>query len=363
MVVLSERAARLYKGHEADKTGMGLIVRVHFAIRQSPSAHPWSFQVISAYLPPKPGSNPGINTMWSKLQSFIAAGSGNTETHPRRYLESKVTNWVHKSLAQDELTILLGDLNGVLDPGVRSRNITEFVRSNGLKSPFTDILLPEKEFHTFYRQEEGISRVDHILHSPLPSGVSLACLGVHAPVCYEPAFDHRPLFLGIHFGDNFIPVPPAPDTVRAPRADIRAKDHKCLIEFASRTDDLAAAAMMEPTSDPDKTARNLSVFIRGVVETASSLTGHAKSTYLRGKVRTVLQRGMKRRGNPFKDGYSPHMRVIQAAMHLYLDVRQKVACRHATTHPASPDFRVWLQEAVTQWETKMTDLKNEDGSL
>jgi len=56
------------------------------------------------------------------------------------------------------------------------------------------------------------------------------------------------------------------------------------------------------------------------------------------------------------------MRVIQAAMHLYLDVRQKVACRHATMHPASPDFRVWLQEAVTQWETKMTDLKNEDGS-
>jgi hypothetical protein len=30
--------------------------------------------------------------------------------------------------------------------------------------------------------------------------------------------------------------------------------------------------------------------------------------------------------------------------------------------PASPEFRVWLQEAVTQWETKMTDLKNEDGS-
>ncbi|MFN8792280.1 MAG: SET domain-containing protein, partial [Bdellovibrionales bacterium] len=65
MVILSERAARLYKGHEADKTGMGLIVRVHFAIRQSPSARPWSFQVIAAYLPPKPGSNPGINTMWS----------------------------------------------------------------------------------------------------------------------------------------------------------------------------------------------------------------------------------------------------------------------------------------------------------
>jgi hypothetical protein len=227
------------QGHEADKTGMGLIVRVHFAIRQSPLARPWSFQVIAAYLPPKPGSNPGINTMWSKLQSFIAAGSGNTETHPRRYLESKVTNWIHKSLAQDELTILLGDLNGVLDPGVRSRNITEFVRSNGLKSPFTDILLPKKEFHTFYRQEEGISRVDHIPHSPLSSGVSLGCLGVHAPVCYEPAFDHRPLFLGIHFGDSFVPAPPAPDTVRAPRADIRAKDQKCLTEFAAWTDDLA----------------------------------------------------------------------------------------------------------------------------
>jgi hypothetical protein len=66
-------------------------------------------------------------------------------------------------------------------------------------------------------------------------------------------------------------------------------------------------------------------------------TGEAKSMYLRG-TRTVLQRGMKRRGNPFK-GDAPLSRC----------------CRHATMRPTSPEFRVWLQEAVSQWEKKMMD--------
>jgi hypothetical protein len=103
----------------------------------------WKFQVVAAYLPPQPGSNPGANTMWSKLQSYLAASTTTRETNPCKYLEGKVTNWVHnKSLARHELTLLLGDLNGVLDPGVRSRNVTEFVRSNGIHVRFTDVLLP-----------------------------------------------------------------------------------------------------------------------------------------------------------------------------------------------------------------------------
>ena len=362
MVILSERAARLYKGHEADKTGLGLIVRINFAILHSPESPPWKFQVVAAYLPPKPSSNPGANTMWSKLQSYLAASATIRETSPRKYLEGKVTNWVHKSLARHELTLLMGDLNGVLDPGVRSRNVTEFVRSNGMHAPFTDILLPEREFHTFYRQDEGISRVDHILHSSMPDGVSLACLGVHSPPQYEPAFDHRPLFLGIHFADGFKAVPAAPDTVRAPRTDIRKTDWQSVADFVRMTD--AAAGPLEDaiSADPLKVANNLSVFIRNVVETTAILTDQSTITRLRGKHVNVYQKGMKRRGNPFKDGYSPHMRVIQKAMHLYLEVRQRVACKRSTQTPESPEFLSWLKDAVDHWEEGLRDLTKEDGS-
>ena len=362
MVILSERAAKLYKGHEADKTGLGLVVRINFAILHSPGAPPWKFQVIAAYLPPKPGSNPGANTMWSKLQSFLAASLTTRETNPRKYLESKVTNWVHKSLARHELTLLMGDLNGVLDPGVRSRNITEFVKSNGMHAPFTDVLLPEREFHTFYRQDEGISRVDHILHSNLPDGVSLACLGVHSPPQYEPAFDHRPLFLGIHFAAGFKAVPTAPDTVRAPRTDLRKTDWQSVADFVSMTD--AAAGPLEDaiSADPLRVANNLSVFVRSVVKTTAVLTDQSTITRLRGKHVNVYQKGMKRRGNPFKDGYSPHMRVIQTAMHLYLEVRQRVACKRSTQAVDSPEFLSWLREAVDHWEEGLRDLTKEDGS-
>ena len=72
MVILSERAARLYKNHEADKTGLGLKVRINLAISATGEAPPWKCQIIAAYLPPKPGTDPGINTMWAKIQSFLS---------------------------------------------------------------------------------------------------------------------------------------------------------------------------------------------------------------------------------------------------------------------------------------------------
>jgi hypothetical protein len=155
MVILPERVARLYKGHEADESGMRLVVRIHFTIQHSPSARPWSFQVIFANLPPKPCPNPGISTP-----------------------------------ARGKPRLTQGDT-------LRAKSQTGFPK-----------------------QEEGISRVDHILHFPLPWGILLACLGVHTPVGLRSSS----LILGIHFGDKFVPVPPAPDTVRAPCADICCED-------------------------------------------------------------------------------------------------------------------------------------------
>jgi hypothetical protein len=101
--------------------------------------------------------------------------------------------------------------------------------------------------------------------------------------------DHRPRLLGWSpLGGKFIPSPQAPDTIRAPRADIRAKDWKSLVEW---TDVFPVAAMESPTSDPEETVKNLSVFMREwlLLHYAFSLTGHAKTTHLRGNTRVSLQ--------------------------------------------------------------------------
>jgi hypothetical protein len=163
--------------------------------------------------------------------------------------KGEVTNWVHKSLARRELTLLLGDLNGVLDPGVRSRNITEFVRSNGMHGPFTDILLPERKF---YRQDEGISRVDHILYSNLPNGISLACLGVHSnlPLIIVPCFSGFTLLADLKL------FPQLRTLSGLPRTDLRKIDWHSVADFVRMTD--AAAGPLEDaiSADPLRVANS-----------------------------------------------------------------------------------------------------------
>ena len=364
MVILSERASPLFRSFEAEKSGLGLVVRINFGIPQAQapdSAQTWRLQVIAAYLPPKPGTDPGLNTMWSKLQTYIKTRHANVSLNPRQYLENKVTNWVHKSLARDHLTILLGDLNGVLEPGVKHRNISSFIRPLGLKTPFTSLLLPEEEYHTFYRQDRGVSRVDHILHSPMPDGILLSGIGVFSPPRYEPMFDHRPLWLGLNLATGYAPPPPMPNTKRAPRVEM-CDDPALLEEFVHLTDTLSGPLNSAMSSCPVEVAKTLSVFMHKVVDVTSNITRHALKSKLHGKTVTVMQKGMVRRGNAFKDGYSPGMRLIQDAMNLHLEIRRKVARSAARLRWDDPTFQLWLEEQISAWERKHKDLKDAEGS-
>ena len=173
-------------------------------------------------MPPDHLSPKGPYTLDARLKAYLKSTTrpGATPLSPRAYIQTVITKWVLRAQAKARLVIVVGDLNGSLELNAKNP-IRDWVHSMALRAPLTDVLGPQKIYFTFYRGPQGISRIDHALHSLLPSHASLSEYGVHNCPRYTHVLEHRPVWIGLQFSD-FIPPPHSTPFDRSPRLDLRS---------------------------------------------------------------------------------------------------------------------------------------------
>jgi hypothetical protein len=137
---------------QGDVTGLGLLSRVTF------SHEGCKITAISAYIP-REAITAGKLTMWSRLQRFLSDRfrKGRVPT-PSDYLFDVLNKWYLAGQAKGHAMVLLGDFNDTVD--TRSQfGLCGWLNNLSLSAPLTDHFLPHKDYHTFYRAGQGISRI------------------------------------------------------------------------------------------------------------------------------------------------------------------------------------------------------------
>ena len=310
---------------QTDGSGLSVTVKLTFKIDSStPATSPHQFAVIGAYIPPTTFPK-GPYTLHARLKSYLASTTrpGATPLSPRAYVQTVVKKWALRAQAKARLVLVVGDLNGSLELNAKNP-IREWVHSMALRAPLTDTLGLHKTYFTFYRGPQGMSRIDHALHSSLPSYASLSEHGVHNCPRYTHVLEHRPVWIGLHFS-NIIPPPHSIPYDRSPRLDLRSMP----TTHASPPEPLPPelsnyrSHIKQWTTDnafdaEEASSARVSNFVAALsihsVQTTAECQQKSFSSYMR--------RRMQQKRSPIKDGYSPEMRLIQDSLHLHTHLRQ-----------------------------------------
>lgn len=300
---------------KVDDTGLAVMVRLDFSLPAlNVDSRALKFSVVGSYVLPQSKVG-GEYTMWQRLQGYLA-GRGAARISPREYIEAKTSSWVAKAKKVSAIVMLVGDLNGSMEAGKRgSRDIRSWVRGMGLCSPLTTALLPGKDYHTFFRDGVGVSRVDYALHTPLPSGFTVSEIGTHNH-CSMVVFDHRPVWLGLSFPVGYVALAPSCLQDVPKRVDLSLDDKKTVGKYQVKMTKICGALF--PPGNVVELSSETSSKVLAVLAT--------KSLFVAGKVGKFVLKGRlhaqcRLKRSRFKDGFSPQMRVVQDAMYVVLKIR------------------------------------------
>lgn len=334
---------------KVDKSGLSIISKVTFKIASSLSNRPPQlFEIIGAYIPPRASNTSGPCTLHQRLQHYLTNSSSDryASITPRVYGQTVVQKWCLRAQAQGRFVGITGDLNGTADLG-SSNSIRDWLSTLHVRAPLSEQLLPQQEYFTFFNGTMGISRIDHVLHSPPPSNYSVTEFGVFNSPAYAHVFEHRPVWLGFAIS-NLEPPPMSTPHAPAPRLEIHKGEEPHYSDFQEQIelwtevnlpDERIALASMDELSN-----------LLAALSTASlSCVAKVKSI---DKKRYLQMRCQGKRA-PLKDGYSPDMRLIQDAMHLLIRLRMAAygPGHHARWHHSS-SYGIILP-MVTKWQAKL----------
>ena len=316
--IVSERWKRRLASTKADFTGLGLVGRLEF--KTSPTQ---TLVIISVYLPPKP-STPGSCTLWSKLTTIGKATRNTKPVAPYDLLCNIITKWVTKARARGHTVIIAGDFNGSMETHTTNRDIRPLAGKLQLSAPLITQLLQRQAFHTFHRLDKGISRIDHILHTPLPQHMRITDTGcLNSPTLIAAAFDHRPVWVGFNITVTQDISSPESHLKIPPRLNINPRDPEEVKAYTAKLLMLHAQLPpidknLSPTLDPETAATRLAAIHHITLQATLTAKGPRYSR------RTRLHDRCQRIRSHFKDGFSPEMRVIQEGMVMVIKIVQKM---------------------------------------
>jgi hypothetical protein len=305
---------------ERDCSGLGLIGRIEFKTSSIP------ITAIGVYLPCK---TLGPYTVHTRLEAFLETSPERFK--PRQYTEAITGRWSHAAIVKGHLALVAGDLNGVTEKCKSHRDVRPWIRGMNMAAPLTTILLPEQpDYGTFFRGDNPISRIDHILHSPLPEGWKISEVGVDNHISLCTVFDHRPIWAGVSLPERHERLQPIRFRTKPPRTEIDLDNKKNVDKYARRVERLCNKEVY-PHIDPDnphKAACLVNVMHHISIDVVAKITKVKKGRR--------LHRKCKARRSRFKNGFSPQMRIIQDALHLQLFVRRCLQNSSASKYNWSP---------------------------
>jgi len=332
VAIISPQWARHLINTSTDNLGLGLINSLHFRV-QSRDIH-----VFGVYIPPRASRNDESATLLTRIRHYMKGIKA--KGHPRPYLELLYQRRL-SAVGLDSLTISGGDFNAILDLGNnRDGALRNIVQSLRLCTPLTTDLLPQHSYDTFVRNGVGISRVDHIMHSPLPTDTHVGELGVLNHYLFE-CFDHRLIWMGLFLPGVRDETARIRYVNKPKRLNILHSDPKAVKAYQQETASALARLTHDGVTDlsPEEAGRLLACLSRASVSTVSTANGIAQAA--------KLHRKCQKRRSRYKDGYSPSMRVTQNAMLLYIRLRQRICQRRNWTEEGY--YSVVLSH-VSEWK-------------
>jgi hypothetical protein len=332
-----------------DKSGLSIISKVTFKISSKLAASsPQIFEIIGAYIPPRASASAGPVTLHNRLQSYLQDSSTDrfSTITPRSYGQTVVQKWCLRAQSQGRFVGITGDLNGTLDTGA-SNSIRDWVSSLHVRAPLSEQLLPEQEYYTFFNGVTGVSRIDHVLLSSPPSNFAISEFGVYNSHSYAGVFEHRPVWLGLAISD-FEPPPLSTPSVPSTRLEIHKDDEIHFPAFQQLIEEWTEANLPDTritnASMPDL-SNLLAALSTASLECVAKVKRYDKKKYLKARCRGLRA--------PFKDGFSPEMRLLQDAMHLF--IRLRVAAfgpGHAKRWHSTSSYAIILP-LVSAWTSRL----------
>ena len=329
---------------QIDSSGLGLVGKITLSYNKGMN----KIDIIGAYLPPRPGTNPGPLTIWARLTSYLAKSS--QKLSPRAYTERVVERWMAGAAEAGRQVFVCGDLNGVLETKCSQRDIRPWVNSLNLTSPHMTFLRPEVEYHTFFRKDKGISRIDHVLHTPLPPDQSVVEVGMDNDVSLVHYFDHRPIWIGIHIAHvHSVTTKPPPALARPLPVEIPRKACHQLSQFILLTDTGRAAEQVAlphvKDMTPEQQSCALAALLRITIASASTACGIV--------TKNRLHRLCRKQRSSYKDGYSPIMRIFQESLHFFIRIRRLVNARRKSRRWSRDTYYTTLLQHIVPWRRRV----------
>ena len=352
LAVISETWKGRIRYTNSDCTGLGLISRIEFHTGRPDIDD--RLTIIGAYLPPKPATA-GPCTLWTSLRAFGRATPKNGASRPYSILTNILTKWIVKARANGHTVLVGGDFNASLEGHAGKRDLRGIATSLQLTAPLIQTLNTEDPYFTFFRKDRGISRIDHILHTPLPTYIQISGNGCYTSDALTAAtFDHRPVWTDFCISGTGPPLPKEQHLQIPPRLNINPADQEMVEEYQQHLS-THHQSLPEPSAHPhpaDRAATKLALIHRITIDAAHD-TRSADRTK-----KTRIHHLCQRKRSRFKDGFSAEMRVIQTALHLVIYLKRKFFNRAGYLHPHVDDTRLYslTRRGLQRWEVTIAAL-------
>jgi exonuclease III len=344
LAIVSSQWEPYIANKQIDGSGLGLVGKITLSYNKGLN----KIDIIGAYLPPRPGSNPGPLTIWSRLTSFLAKSS--QKISPRAYTEKVIERWMAKSAEAHRQVFLCGDMNGVLESRCSQRDIRHWINSLNLSSPHMTYLRPEVEYHTFFHKDKGISRIDHVLHTPLPPDQSVVEVGMDNDVSMVRYFDHRPIWIGLHIAHvHSIKTRPPPAMNRPIPVEIPRHECPKRAEFIQLTDDNRIAKLDDLPNVTDMSAEQKSCALAALLHITIASASAACGIVTKNRIHRLC----RKKRSSYKDGYSPIMRIIQESMHFFIRIRRLVVAKRKTHRWSKDNYYATLLQHINPWKRRV----------
>ncbi|MBQ27686.1 MAG: hypothetical protein CMH81_06050 [Nitrospiraceae bacterium] len=296
-----------------------------------------------------------MHTVDTSLRAFGRATPKNGASRPYSILTNILTKWIVKARANGHTVLVGGDFNASLEGHAGKRDLRGIATSLQLTAPLIQTLNTEDPYFTFFRKDRGISRIDHILHTPLPTYIQISGNGCYTSDALTAAtFDHRPVWTDLCISGTGPPLPKEQHLQIPPRLNINPADQEMVEEYQQHLS-THHQSLPEPSEHPhpaDRAATKLALIHRITIDAAHD-TRSADRTK-----KTRIHHLCQRKRSRFKDGFSAEMRVIQTALHLVIYLKRKFFNRAGYLHPHVDDTRLYslTRRGLQRWEVTIAAL-------
>jgi hypothetical protein len=251
--------------------------------------------------------------MWVRLKTFLTT-RGTTE-NPRQYVMNTISRWHLSELVAGRPTVILGDFNQTAEKLSSWQQHHDLTRAHHNLHQIAQHF-PPRPLCT-YERTNARTHIDHIFHSHLGQ-LQLTQIGATDHPHISEKTDHYPLWIGLLWPESLPsnPIPPISDPI-VNRPDIPGDDSSKVQTYSSQLEAYVTSLSLDPHLISSLTPEQASQYQAAIMSTSSKLAQQSTSKPPR---KRPLGRGKR-----FKDGFSPDFRLLQLALHAYINLQRLLA--------------------------------------